>query len=117
MRSEPLLALIEARRLVAGCWTRSSSGVDGDGVSVSCMSPTAVGFCLLGAIERATNADRKIYRLAYERVHDVVRPDCLSLMLWNDTPGRTQAEVLNASRPRHCGDDAGERGKPRAGGP
>jgi hypothetical protein len=56
----------------------------------------AVGFCLLGALERATNADREIYRLAYERVHDVVRPGCLSLMLWNDTPDRTQAEVLNA---------------------
>jgi hypothetical protein len=86
MRTEILTTLIEARRVIAAGWTQ---GVWED----------ERGCCIMGALNLACGerVDYDVYLAAWERVRAQVpglEGRCSTLMLWNDTAGRTQAEVL-----------------------
>jgi hypothetical protein len=83
MRTEILTTLIEARRIVAAGW-------------IQWAWEDERGRCLMGAINHASD-DCAVLSAAYDRLKaqlpwaDSAEP----LMAWNDSDGRTQAEVLD----------------------
>lgn len=61
------------------------------GRATSSDSPDAVGWCILGALERATSgSDAKLH--AEDVLAGLIPGDYLDL--WNDVPHRTQTEVI-----------------------
>jgi hypothetical protein len=86
MRTEILTTLIEARRVIAAGWTQWAWADER-------------GCCIMGALNLACGerVDYDVYLAAWKCVMAQV-PDsdqCPTLMHWNDTEGRTQAEVLD----------------------
>lgn len=88
--------LIGARNLIANVgWCQRSSAVDRAGWRVPYDSPSACGFCIIGAVGRAAldlGGDRA------RVVNDTL--DAIELRLgdaiggWNDDPHRTKSDVL-----------------------
>lgn len=91
-RTEILTTLIETRRHVAAGWIQF--GWEDER-----------GCCLIGALNRACDAlnldsvdDYEIHLAVYNRIRAQLPEigENTPLMAWNDAPGRTQAEVLDA---------------------
>jgi hypothetical protein len=62
----------------------------------SCFAPHSGGGCLFAAIRDVTHG-RNGNDPRFRRLHDWVQahiPDSHAISTWNDTPGRTQADVL-----------------------
>jgi hypothetical protein len=82
--------LAEARKLIAQGWTQGEFKRVVDGVECWCIS---------GAIDKAAS-DYKPNGLAFAALFHALRADdfylssSTNLIEWNDTPGRTQEEVL-----------------------
>jgi hypothetical protein len=71
-------------------WTQGWLAKTDSGREVSALCPTACSFCLVGATERAVSAAD-----VFDTVEALIRASGADwLALWNDTPGRTHAEVL-----------------------
>jgi hypothetical protein len=87
--------LIRARRLVRakGGWTQDSYAKDKDGKSTAPTMQSATCFCALGAIKRA-KAELGLDEC--DSVGTVLFRVVGYIPEWNDVPGRTQAEVVDA---------------------
>jgi hypothetical protein len=90
MKTDTLMTLIEARRLIEAGW-------------VQCDSRNENGHCLSGALFYASGClpgeiTNESYQDAVDRVRSMIfEPEfCGALMLWNDAKERTQEEVLDA---------------------
>ncbi len=84
-----------------GRWTQDAYARDSRGSSaVERLSPTAVCWCIAGGIDRSIGAIGTVAGLEARKL--VARVLNLSAgygaALWNDTPGRTQAEVVAVLR-------------------
>lgn len=69
------------------------------GEGVSAVSRDAVSWCPVGAIAAVVTAARHSHEVrfaAIERLSDAI--GSWHIPYWNDTPGRTQAEVVDALR-------------------
>ena len=78
-----------------GCWTQGSYARSETGTPVTAWSPHARSWCIFGAIQRVTEWDFRMY----DRCRDVMTKKVIenggpSVSVWNDSPGRTQAEVV-----------------------
>jgi len=74
-------------------WTQEASARDSNGEVVDISSPSAVCWCVSGALMAAYGVGGWLAaRNKLVAVLDVRLP----LTAWNDFPGRTQAEVLEA---------------------
>jgi len=92
-----LQILLRARELVAAGWTQGESARDAGGKKISPFSYKAVCFCALGATHRAEEelgATTAIWDSAIRKLHPFTEK--WNVAGWNDTPGRTQADVLAA---------------------
>lgn len=92
--------LRQARALISppGAWCQAAFARGKSGRAVRPDSPNAVSFCLLGAFRRVQGfglpmegAARRLLRAQIPADQQREEGD---LGLWNDAPGRTQAEVL-----------------------
>ena len=85
-----------------GAWTQGALALGAEGEHVNVDSSSAVCFCVVGAIRRASG---------YERTPEKTIPvrealcallglanDGVALVAWNDNPKRTPAEVVAALR-------------------
>lgn len=93
-------AVAEARQQAAALlrrgWTQRGYAFDAAGRSVSATSPDAIRWCLYGALH-AVGADRPVFEAACDQIRaELGLTSRDSLDLWNDRPGRTQAEVVAA---------------------
>lgn len=75
-----LKTLKNARRLLSIHWIQGAAMMDDD------------GFCLSMAVTRSANTLGDL-EAARNRLYDVIPTGC-SIVEFNDTPGRTQAEIL-----------------------
>jgi hypothetical protein len=73
-------------------WTQGKSAVDRNDNGVEADNPLACKWCAMGAISKAYSITRK-YFIATDKLQVVVGE---SIVRWNDTTGRTQAEVIAA---------------------
>lgn len=91
--------LIQARNLVQDGWTQGASARSslGDNLGeVSMFSPSARRFCATGALGRAVaeEGEDAAAHLAAEAIICGSLDNKSSVIEWNDTPGRTQADVV-----------------------
>lgn len=93
--------LRNAKILVEKGWCQTTMARDSMGNGVGLMSTLACKFCLGGAIRRASNDSSSLYQPARSVVARVIQAvtndkdrDNVNLSTWNDTKGRTQADVL-----------------------
>ena len=91
--------LREARELlsVAERWTKEGAFLDAAGRARWPGSPTATCFCMVGAVHHVQHLHGAEHYLAARDavalLRDVLGPG-VALVLWNDAPERTHAEVL-----------------------
>jgi hypothetical protein len=85
--------LVEARELIAKGWTQLAYAKKANGDVTDDRDGSGVCFCALGAIRRASGSYTDCQPAA-----GVFRAAIGSAFIdgWNDAPGRTQAEVLEA---------------------
>lgn len=86
--------LVEARGLIAHGWTQYAVARDTYEQPVPATSTDACRWCATGAITRAVRLANESDLLFMAAV-GAVAPN-RSITRWNDAPGRTQAEVLEA---------------------
>ena len=91
MNAEVVEALRQARALVAQGWTQGIMARDSNGRYVDPEDPRAAAWCLLGAVERAAGGNMELYTLIVLYYLGITSPG-----EWNDSYGRTQADVLGA---------------------
>lgn len=85
-----LRVLRRARPLIAAGWTQYAFAKDDVGATVNSSSPNAVCWCSLGAINASIEMTGE-----YDAAKNVLsRVAGENIGVWNDAPGRTQAEVL-----------------------
>lgn len=90
----PREALVAARELLTpeGAWTQGAfARVGRGGNPIGPAEPRAKCFCIVGALKRVCPWEASLAFRALERAIGVRPGDVVN---WNDTPGRTQAEVL-----------------------
>jgi hypothetical protein len=89
--------LARAAELLRAGWVQEEFATDANGDTVSFDAPQATCFCTLGAIHRAGHDLRLGLN---ERTEARIALGAMlatgDLIGWNDTPGRTQAEVVTA---------------------
>lgn len=93
----PLIILKKARRLLSKPerWAKGHSAYDAYGGHVNITAKTAVKFCAVGAIVKSAGEE-------WFNIHAMWLSNYLSIMLgqsivvWNDHPRRTHAQVLRA---------------------
>ena len=87
--------LRKARGFIARGWTQGEYARDAEGVPVNSRHPSAVCWCASAALHATDNYGEE--RLAaYRGLCAAIGTNGFQLFEWNDTPGRTQAEVLAA---------------------
>ena len=91
--STTLDILVAARAKIAQGWCQGAYAKDAKGEATESLSPDAERWCSAGAITASTGANDFFAREA-ARDAFVKAIDAGNLALWNDAPGRTQAEVL-----------------------
>lgn len=88
--------LRRGRERVAKGWCQKAQARDADGFSSNADSPSAAQWCAIGAI--VDEADESGARLEAQRALRGAlgrsRLTYYAVVEWNDTPGRTQAEVI-----------------------
>ena len=80
----------EAADLVEKGWTQGALARDQYGVEVPCDSPTAVCWCLSGALDLASwevRVNHWMKLTSYFKLYEAIS-------VWNDRPDRTQEEVV-----------------------
>jgi hypothetical protein len=81
-----------ARDLVAAGWTQGAFGRTHSGMPMGYAGANIANYCALGALFRAGSGSGPLpTKLAEIAVRNQVNG---SLVIFNDTPGRTQAEVV-----------------------
>lgn len=93
--SDPVLTVLRgARELLTpeGAWTQNEYAKTRTGRPCSVTSPRAVCWCLDGALWHETTAEG--WDQAREAVIAVLDSPPSFILVWNDDPDRTQAEVL-----------------------
>jgi hypothetical protein len=88
--------LREARALIAKGWTQGEFARTKTGRKTPPKSPSATCFCASGAVIRATGAAgvaEGLFSQEFRVLRQAVRGN---VVIWNDAPERTQAEVLQA---------------------
>lgn len=88
-----------ARALIAkpNGWTQRQSARNSAGITCSVDAKDATCFCLLGSVRRAAidlGSTVATHAQAVDLLYDL-SPNGPQLVRWNDTPGRTQAEVVD----------------------
>ena len=73
-----------------GCWTQESFARAADGTEVHPIASSARSWCALGAVEKAAGDDHELCRACIEAMMQKNN----KTITWNDSPGRTQAEVV-----------------------
>lgn len=88
----PPEVFLAARKLLEpeGAWTQGTYARNAAGGHVTCWDPTAVCWCLEGAIRKAAN-DEDEWSEAFAALGKVL----LLPSLWNDHPGRRHKDVLD----------------------
>lgn len=90
----PLTLLQNTRALIVRGWNQGTFAQNAKGEAVTSGDPEACSWCLIGALGTAA----KDHETAFDRAYDILRKlmpiGSYSLSLWNDLPGRTQADVL-----------------------
>lgn len=89
--------LLEARDLVGQGWCQRAGAVNVAGAQTFTLADDAVRFCIVGAIDRANGRDRAgdNWSSAIHFIECAIGNDSMSIALWNDADGRTQAEVYD----------------------
>jgi hypothetical protein len=114
--SRGLQLLRGARDLVATSWCRDADARDSRGVEVDPWDGAAASWSLLGALvavmERQADADGEMpledVAAALYALAELIDTD--SLVVWNDDPARTQADVLwTLDRAAHSYEEPGGR--------
>lgn len=90
--TDALKILKRARSLIAEGWCQGVSAQDANGHCTSVDSVHAVKWCIDGAFCASAGVGYLEAIKCLSRAFDSPQ----SIILWNDTPGRTQAEVLAA---------------------
>jgi hypothetical protein len=96
MTNETTLDILTAARdRIASGWCQRHSALDADGKPAFPSSAKAVKFCVIGALaaSHVLYLDESVIKPLRESAGI---PKDKSLFHWNDQPGRTQAEVLEA---------------------
>ena len=75
-------------------WTQGNGAKDCYGCSCEPTSKYAVSWCAVGAIMAACKEDSENISMLIKRVRDSLNVPRLTL--WNDEPGRTKQEVIDA---------------------
>jgi len=75
-------------------WTQGASALSGRGNVVNARSPSAKCWCSFGAIDKAGSRSIAKLRTAEGILRAALKAE--SIILWNDAPERTHAEVLAA---------------------
>jgi len=94
----PLRMLQQARSLIARGWAQNTMAKDINGVQVHPASTVACSWCMSGALHRVADSDRECgphFNDAWSALEDAVG-EWPSFTSWNDKPGRTRDEVLEA---------------------
>jgi len=95
MTNETTIAILtNARAFIAKGWCQGKSALDGDGNPIDATHPQAVRFCIFGAFD-ATGIILEDPVIELFKEASGLPPD-RPLTGWNDEPGRTQSEVLEA---------------------
>jgi len=76
-----------------GAWCQKAEAKDETGTTVAGDSSKACQWCLLGALMRCFPGDDDHYDIARFKVRQAIPEDSL-ISTWNDSPARTQAEVV-----------------------
>ena len=93
--------LDEARALIERGWTQEVEARDADGVEVFDDAEEAVCFCAVGALNRVGYS-----ATAHRALKGVVGGE--DVVDWNDSPHRTQADVIDAFKRAAAGVRSGE---------
>lgn len=88
--------LARSRELVERGWCQDESAADARGRPVASCSDAAVSFCMVGATFRACGNGFDDARATWGYIEAAIGTTAIED--WNDTPGRTQAEVVEAFR-------------------
>lgn len=94
MKREQLILLLAADEFEEeGNWCQKAHARRADGSACPVFDPAAASYCVLGLVDRITG-DRDIhtYVRAIDLIHDVLQD--VTVVGWNDTPGRTVGEVV-----------------------
>jgi len=92
----PTQILIAAREKIERGWTQKAYARSEDGSSVAYNSPDAVCWCPIGAIVAVDSSLGRASDQAVKIFAETVETSTSKLTQWNDTPDRTQDEVLIA---------------------
>lgn len=89
---------MKASEYVRRGWCQKDAAQDSHGNSVSALSPDAIRFCMIAAMFRALYDDGVFLTDAeltekFNTLHNAFPCQVMDFM-WNDAPGRTQAEVV-----------------------
>ena len=84
--------LQEVRALLEAGWCQGALARAGNNREVPPESSTAVRFCLVGAIQRVWQPATPLWPLTV--AINKALPGSTATSFWNDTPGRTKAQVL-----------------------
>lgn len=83
-------------------WTQQAAARDQYDHEVRPWDDSAVSFCLIGALECAARTPEGFYVTDYDiarkALQQAVPNDGAPLTVWNDTPGRTKEQVVEALR-------------------
>jgi hypothetical protein len=76
-------------------WTQGACGRDKLGRPCSPLSENAVQYCIVGALMRAYSRElhNAVYDRAIKAIVDIYGEEPISMVYWNDEPGRTFADV------------------------
>jgi len=95
MTNETTIAILtNARAFIANGWCQGHSAYDADGCPINATSPRAVCFCIYGAFDATGIILEDSVIELFKETNGL--PQNKPLSRWNDEPGRTQAEVLEA---------------------
>ncbi len=75
-------------------WTQGSFAIDINGALVSVRSTNAVCWCLTGAIEASYRHLNYNEIIIYSITEEIKKITGAKTVIWNDTKGRTQEEVV-----------------------
>jgi hypothetical protein len=94
-KSQIKKALGVAATLIRTGWTKFTKARTREGLPVAVNSRDAACFCAMGAIERACGDDAVLWTAterALKEFAGITRP----VSYWNDAPGRTKEDVIQA---------------------
>ena len=94
---DPREVFRRAAKLISGpgSWAQGNYAKTSDGNCVLATSPHAKSWCVLGALQRVTELDMRLYEPCRDAATKKAKDDGWEgCPAWNDAPTRTQAEVV-----------------------